>query len=438
MRIVEMNPNDFDTFAKQHEYANPWQTYSFGSAAEALGYNVLYLGIEEGRIIKGCTLLLTKNVYLGQSISYAPRGPLLDYDNNDFVADAINTLKKYLNDRKIMSFTMDPPVILSVRNKHGVYKKDDAGVDKKLDAILHGGDIIKANPYAKDIVNFLLDKVKLEYRGQNLYFEGILPRWYSVTTLPMNTKTLLSKTDKRVRTKLRKAVKLGVEIFKDETKNINNIAEIVHQTFNRPLEYYNRLIKNNPNCEIYLAKINSEKYVNNSKILYERELERNEILNRLIREKSSRRKGMRHALNQKMESDKIINSYKEHLVASTQTLRNNPNGKIVAMCIVTKDINGVHIFEDGYLKEFGNLNAMSLLRWKVLEVYSNSEFRTFDFGAITGGFDKRRNPMYGLNEARLSLRGYVMEYIGEFGVMTNKTMYNLYQASVRDRQNFKL
>ena len=33
-------------------------------------------------------------------------------------------------------------------------------------------------------------------------------------------------------------------------------------------------------------------------------------------------------LNQKMESDKIINSFKEHLVISTQTLKDYPDGKI--------------------------------------------------------------------------------------------------------------
>ena len=31
-----------------------------------------------------------------------------------------------------------------------------------------------------------------------------------------------------------------------------------------------------------------------------------------------------------------------------------------------------------------------------------------------------------------------MEYIGEFGVMTNKTMYNLYLTSMGNKQIFKL
>lgn len=438
MKIVEISPHEFDDYAKNHEYANPWQTSNFGRAAETLGYNVIYLGFEEGLAIKGVTLLLTKNVYLGQSVSYAPRGPLIDYEDYNFTEDALLSLKRYLNSRKVMSFTMDPPIILTIRNKYGALKENNNGVDKKLDAILHGGEIVKANPYAKDIVNFFLRKIHLEYRGQNLYFEGILPRWYSVTNLPINSKTLLSKIDKRVRTKLRKAAKLGVEILKDETKNINVIYSIAREKFDRPIEYYRNLIENNPDCEIYVARVNSEKYVNNSKVLYERELERNEVLNRIIREKNAARSNIQRVLNQKMESDRIISNYKEHLVKSTQTLKDFPNGRIIAMCIVIKHGSNVSIFEDGYLKQYSSLNAAYLLRWKVIEQYSNSNLRTFIFGEITGGFDPRRNPFHGINEAKLSLRGSILEYIGEFGIMTNKTMYNLYLTSMGNKVIFKL
>ena len=438
MKIVELTPQDFDIYAKDHEYANPWQTSNFGCAAQTLGYDVLYLGFEDGLNIKGVTLLLTKNVYLGQSVSYAPRGPLLDYDDYSFLEDALLSLKKYLNSNKIMSFTMDPAIILTIRNKYGALKQINNGVDKKLDAIMNGGETIKANPYAKDIVNFLLKKMDFDYLGQNLFFESILPRWYAITNLPINSKTMLTKMDKRARTKLRKSVKLGVEILKDETKNVELIYEIAKEKFNRPFEYYQNLILNNPDCEIFVARVNSEKYVNNSKILYEREIERNELLNRIIQEKNAARKNIRRAINQKMESDRIISNFKEHLVNSTQTLKDYPDGRIIAFCIVIKDKNNVTIFEDGYLKEYSNLNALYLLRWKIIEQYSNINLRTFNFGEITGGFDIMRNPLHGLNEAKLVFRGSIMEYIGEFGIMTNKTMYNLYQATSGGKQVFKL
>jgi len=440
MKIIEISQEEFDSIAKNHEYANPWQTSNFAKAANALGYETLFLGFEDGGATKGCTLLLTKNVYIGQSVSYAPRGILIDYEDYKLLQSALNCLKKYLNERKIMSFTMDPPIILSVRNKHGEERKEgnNSGVDKKLDALLHGGENIKANIYARNIMEIIRKKADFEYRGGNLYFEGILPRWYAMTNLPINAKNLLAKIDKRARNKLRKAIKLGVEVLKDETKDIENIYNMAKENFNRPIEYYKNFIENNEDCEIYIARINSEKYVNNSKILYEREIEKNEYLNKVIQEKSREGKKINKVLNQKMESDKIISSYKEHLVSSTQTLKDYPDGKIVAYCIITKTGNNVQIFEDGYMKEHGNVAALSLLRWKILEHFSDSNYRTFYFGAITGEFQKKQNRLYGINQSRLSLRGSVIEYIGEFGIMTNKAMYNLYLASVIDRHKFRL
>lgn len=65
-----------------------------------------------------------------------------------------------------------------------------------------------------------------------------------------------------------------------------------------------------------------------------------------------------------MESDKIINGYKEHLVKSTQTLKDFPDGKIIAMCIVAKEGNSIMIYEDGYLNEHKDIPALTLLRWK--------------------------------------------------------------------------
>lgn len=139
---------------------------------------------------------INKNVYLGQSISYAPRGVLIDYEDYNFLESALKCLKDYLSDKKIMSFTMDPPIIMSVRNKHGNLTENRGSVDKKIDAILHGGDELKANQYAKEIREVIMKKANFEYRGENFYFEGILPRWYAITTLPINARRLLSKSIK--------------------------------------------------------------------------------------------------------------------------------------------------------------------------------------------------------------------------------------------------
>ena len=44
-----------------------------------------------------------------------------------------------------------------------------------------------------------------------------------------------------------------------------------------------------------------------------------------------------------------------------------------------------------------------------------------------------------MDERKLKILAAVVdEYIGEFAIMTNKQMYNLYQAAVLDRHIFKI
>ena len=440
MKVRELAPDEYDNFSKQDEYANPWQTSSFGRACEKLGYEILYLGFEDGNALKGCVMLLTKNVYMGQSISYGPRGIITDFSNHTLVEQILDTLKSYLKSKNIMSVTIDPNIVMSMRDKQGNPFELSQAKDKKLFQLLHGQETLKVCPDAQELRKKIMNKCKFEYRGENFYFEGFLPRWYAVTRLPLNAKTLLQKMDKRSRNKLRKAARLGVEIIKDDTKNVENMLEMAHINFEyRPAEYYKELFQNNLDCEVYLARINPEKYVNNSKVLYERELDKNEYLSKVIQDKTLKGKNIQHSLNEKMQSDKKINSLKEHLVLATDTLKENPSGMFIAYAIVIRSGKTVYIFEDGYDRRYGSLSPIALLRWKILEHYSEDpQYTVFNFGPVTGNFDRKNNPDFGINLSRCALNAVVDEYIGEFGIMTNKQMYNLYQASVLDRHVFKI
>ena len=164
MKIRELEIDEFDNFSKQDEAANPWQTSHFGKACEKLGYEILYLGFEDNAALKGCVMLLTKNVYMGQSISYAPRGIITDYSNSTLLAQCLETLKTYLKDRQIMSVTMDPFIIMSTRDNDGKDWASSETTQKKLFNLLHGSETVKENPEAKEIRKLIMNKCKFEYR----------------------------------------------------------------------------------------------------------------------------------------------------------------------------------------------------------------------------------------------------------------------------------
>ena len=136
MKVRELAVDEFDNFSKQDELANPWQTSNFGKACEALGYEIKYLGFEDKSALKGCVMLLTKNVYMGQSMAYAPRGVITDYNNYPLVEQILETLKSYLKDNQIMSITMDPYVIMSVRDRQGTLFDESTSKQDIASAVL--------------------------------------------------------------------------------------------------------------------------------------------------------------------------------------------------------------------------------------------------------------------------------------------------------------
>ena len=76
-----------------------------------------------------------------------------------------------------------------------------------------------------------------------------------------------------------------------------------------------------------------------------------------------------------------------------------------------------------------------LTKWKIIEKYANSDIEYFDLNAIVGDFNKNSR-FKGLNDSRLGFKSKAIEYIGEFNVIANKPMYNLYRTTT-DKYSLK-
>ena len=81
-------------------------------------------------------------------------------------------------------------------------------------------------------------------------------------------------------------------------------------------------------------------------------------------------------------------------------------------------------------------------KWFVIEKYSKIGAVYFDLNAITGNFTND-NKFKGLNEMKLGYGADVYEYVGEFDLVINKTIYRLHKKlglgrkKVRKQKKFK-
>lgn len=409
MKIVKLSSAQFDKYASTHRYRNYYQTSQYANIMVKFGYHAQFLGfVNDDDKVVGATLIIYKNLFMNNKIAYAPHGILFDYEDYENVKEMTKTLKKTLGKQGFMLVRIDPYIPLTIRDNEG--------------------NIMNFNNKGNQIIENLT-KSGFKYKGKNLYFETEKPRWESLVLLQKDIREIFNKVDKRTRNKLRRATNSGVIIVKDENKNINDLYRFVSKKEKKPLSYFKAIYESyEPNVDIYYAKINTETFVINSRRNYEKEIEYNDTLTEKVQDMTLDDEERESYLNKKMESDRLITTYKNNLLTATELLKSNPDGIPIGAAMVIKYDNAAYVFTEGIDEEYGYLNAITLLRWQLIDDYNRQGMKYVNLNAVVGEFENQ-NEYSGLNESKLGFGSIVTEYIGEFDIVLNNLMYSWYQKS---------
>ena len=155
-------------------------------------------------------------------------------------------------------------------------------------------------------------------------------------------------------------------------------------------------------------------------------MERNDQIAEKIQDPSLTPQAKNKLLNKKMESDKLLNTYKNNMVQATNLLKEYPDGLTVAGAIVIKYDNSAFLYMDGFDTKYSNLNPNYLLKWRMIDDYNKEHLKYLNLNGIVGEFE-RRNRYSGLNEMKLGFNSIITEYIGEFDIILNNFTYSLYK-----------
>ena len=410
MKIVKLSAEQFDKYASQHRYRNFYQTSQYANIMVKFGYRAQFLGIaSDDNDLLGATLIIYKEVFMGNKIAYAPHGILFDYEDPESTKELVKILKKALSREGIMYLRMDPYIPSTIRDNQG--------------------NTMNFNNKSNDIIDNLT-KAGFKYKGQTLYFETEKPRWEALVLLQKDIRDLFNRVDKRTRNKLRRATSSGVEIVKDENRDIDVLYKFIAKKEKKPLNYYKAFCESfESNIDIYYAKINAETFVINSRRNYEKEVEYNETLAEKVQDMSLDIKERETYLNKKMESDKLITTYKNNLLTATELLKSNPDGIPIGGAMVIKYDNAAYLFVEGINEEYGYLNAATLLKWQLIDDYNKQGFKYVNLNGVVGDFENQ-NEYSGLNESKLGFNSIVTEYVGQFDMVLNGLMYNWYLKSI--------
>lgn len=392
--ITEITANEFDRFAINHSLANFRQSSKYATLMAKNGYDRKYLAYyNKNKKLVGATMLLTKKIKHIFKYGYAPLGFLIDYKNKKMVSDFTAEIKKYAKKNHIIFIKINPEIPTYI-------------IDEKLN---------KHELSNTEIINTLEENGYTKLKD-NLNFESMMPRFNGFINLKKYDE---KKIDKSTRNRINNAIRKGLEIETTQKNKIKDLYPFIEnkKKLRNYLYYKNyfQIFNEELDADIFLVSINFDKFLKNSKAVFENELENNKIITEQLFKNNTEEN-----IKRKMNSDRVLSDLKKDVIDATYSI-NKPNYYIAgAMCIKYK--NRVHIVISGINELYKKMNANYFLHSEIIKYYKDN-FDYLGMNGFSGDFSET-SPYYGLNKFKLGFKPRLFEYIGEFDLIVNKRIYN--------------
>ena len=191
-----------------------------------------------------------------------------------------------------------------------------------------------------------------------------------------------SNTKRNINLSLERAI----YIFKDESNNPDLLLNLTNN-FNadRVKQILNNFNGDNK-AEIYFAKIDPEKYINNYRFLLKEEEEKNDRLNEIMQDINIVKSV--EFINKKMNSDKLITRYNNEIIKATNLYTKYPKGVIAGAILIIKNNREIYFLDEGRNKTFDDFYSSHLLKWEIIKKYLTEGYKIFNFG-IVKSMDKK-------------------------------------------------
>ena len=224
--------------------------------------------------------------------------------------------------------------------------------------------------------------------------------------------------NKNTKNKIRKGIKRGLAFEKKDRDSLDIFYQFIKNQKDIDAFYYKNyynVFDRNHAADLFLVKIDFEQYLLNTNRLYDEEQLRNSVISEKLIHNSTEAN-----IKEKMNSDRILLSYKNDIEFATKGLRENKE-LYIGGAFVIRYLNRVHMAISGYDPKFRYFNPNYFLHYQIIEYYKNN-FKFIDLNGLTGDFTKD-NPYRGLNEFKLGFKPHVYEFIGEFDFILNEHAY---------------
>ena len=378
--------DEMDEFVENHEQNSLFQCSKWADVKN--NWEHFFTCVKDENEIVGTALVLKRNMPLGKSLFYIPRGPVMDYDNQDLVSFFIGNLVSLAKKHHAITLRFDP----------NVYSRKYAYETKEQD-----------HPRMNEHVVSYLTSIGAKHNGYTINIEeATQPRFNAAT----HSNDYMSKLDKKVRQSIKTAEKKGAEFYEGH-EYIHEFALAMKYTEERKgvalrnESYFKRMADiYGDQCIIMVAKLNFDKQIKK----LEEEIKQSQIL-------------MKETPYQKQKNQyqlKITNASKELEKLKEEKQKEGKEEIILSGKLAIFNKNRMEFVYAGNNAEYLRFRTIYALYAKYFDIAEKMHIDYVSMGGIEGTLDD------GLTKFKSSWNMEIEEYIGEFNYILDPIMYKAF------------
>ena len=389
MEFVELSEKEYRKYWETHPLKFFLSSPEIGKLRKKNGWNVVYLGLKENNNLVAATLLVSQKRHFNRLEFYAPRGFLLDFNDENILSIFTKNIRDYIKKQKGYVLRIDPYVLYQQRN---------------LD-----GEIVEDGWNNKQSVQNL---EKLGYKKVQIKDMEQVGWMFSLNLEGKTEKDILKEMKPNTRNTIRKASKIGTtirELDYDELDKFQSIMEETGERKNfsiRKLDYYQdmyKLFHDKGEIKYVITELNLKQYIER---LNNEQQEKKKELEKLNDAKYN--DGKRKAINNEIAS---IEKRKKEAIE----IRKHKNKDIItlsgSMFIMIQP--EIIYLSSGNYSEYMQFNSQYLIQWDMIKYGLENNFKKHNFYGIPANINLHPKD-YGIYEFKRGFNGEVEELIGEY------------------------
>lgn len=396
---IGISAQEHDDFVKKSSQTNLLQSASWAKVKD--NWDNERIGFYKNNQLVASASILIKPLPLGMTMLYIPRGPIMDYQNQELLQFVLTSLKQFAKTKKALFIKFDPSLFL-VQNQSGEERQD--------------------NPKTLDLINNLQKAGAIWLGRTELLDETIQPRFQANIYKDNFSEELLSKSTRQA---IRTARNKGIQVQFGGKELLDDFSALMKKTENRKSihlrgkDYYQKLLDTYPeHSYITLASIDL-----------------NERLESLQAQKAKAEKEA-SKFTEKTKPGKIENNKQEQ--KRLQEEMDFLSEKIAQGATIVP-LSGTLVLEYGVTSEniYAGMDEEYRRYQPALLTWYETAKHAFDRGADWQNMGGVENDLDGgLYHFKSKFNPTIEEFVGEFNLPTNP-LYHLSNLAYTLRKKFR-